>query len=105
MQLVMFYTMESIQLLVNTIRSIEREHFFTVIDHVHCQEWRNFLTKTLSVPNSVTQFDSMQLVMFYTMESIQLLVNTIRSIEREHFFTVIDHVHCQEWCNFLTKTL
>ena len=58
-----------------------------------------------SVSNSVTQFDSMLLVMLYTMESIQLLINTIQSIEREHFFTVIDHVHCQEWCNFFTKTL
>ena len=40
------------------------------------------------VISSVTQFDSMQLVMFYTMKSFRLLVNNIEPIEREHFFTV-----------------
>ena len=53
-----------------------------------------------SVPISVTQFDFMQLVMLYTMESFRLLVSAIQTIDREHFFTVIENV---QYCNFLAQ--
>ena len=84
MLLVIFYNMEPIRLLINAIWPIECEHFFIYIVTLG----RVFSSpRHCSVYNSVSQFDSMLLVIFYTMESNRLLVNTFRPIERQHFFT------------------
>ena len=88
--------MESIRLLVIALLPIiEREHFFTYIIQYTVTQYSSIEYRVLSslrhcsVYNFVTQFDFQLLIILYTMESNQMLVNTLRPIEREHFFLLI----------------